>query len=705
MTAPLQISDRVLLDPSLVGQLSSRAFTQLTLIVERLPGILSASSVLRACGRAASEVPGITQRALYNRVRRYQRTQDPLDLIDRRETAALWKSGAPVGLPLAFQEFFRGLREKHQRVASQAHAELLAIWRTHYDMSGRHYERIPGYDAWPMANPATSIPEGWSRDNLQRSVREHVFDSLAARQGMAAARNYQPPVRTTRVGLSYGERVEFDDHDFDVKLHFAGQSRGTRPQCFGALEALSGWGTMAVRPTLWDDAAEQSRVLTEFHFRCFAANWLITQGYRDDEAGTTFVTESAKSVLRASFQSRLSALTGGKVTVHQGRVFAERAHPGQFEPRGKGNPKHKPMIEGFWSVVENALDRLPGRIGSNQRINGPAEMHGREIALARSLDLARVLPPDLAQEVALLGVMTFGQFSRVAHAAIAAVLQDREHDLEGWEELGFTRMEWRSEAESPTWLPVSDFAALPAPEQTALRARMQAPGAALTRAVRLSRQEVRDRHQGELRRLSPMALHRLLEPDDSFEVTVTRQSLIEFRDTLRFGPQEYRFLAQATGREMYPGDKFAAFFNPLSPRWLQLVDAKGGHVAMVERLETPSRNDTDGIKRAIAVQSSWVSDRKGRLAGRHYDAAEQRLHMAEHNQRLAEMAAARQPDAQTPEMRRTARRAAEAGRAMAVAREEGPIEGEVIDEVIERATAPAPEDLGEVEHIEMPADH
>lgn len=703
MTAPLQISQAVRLDPALIGQIGHGAWLQLTMIVDRLPRLLGASSLLAECKAAAGEVPGMTPRSLYNRVRRYMESRDPLDLVDRREAAALWKARQPAGLPVALQEFYRGLREKHQRVATQAHAELLGIWRTHYDMAGRHYDRIPGYENWPPANPATGMPEGWSYDNLQRTVKEHPFDAAACRQGMAAARNYQPPVRTTRVGLRLAERIECDDHDFDIKVHFAGQSRAMRPQCFGWVDALSGWGGVSVRPMLWDDEADKKRVLSEFQFRCFVVSLLTKHGFRGDETGTTLFTEAGKAVIRPAFEARLAAVTGGRVKVSQGRVFAEQAHPGQYAPRGKGNPKHKPLIEGLWSVIENVLDRLPGGTGSNQRLNGPAELHGREVALARSLELARLLPPDLAQEVQLLGVMTYGQFSRVACEAIATVMQDREHELEGWEELGFTRMEWRTDPGSLVWLPTAAFAALPEPEQNALRPMLQAGGSQMTRAVKLTRQEVWERGAGDLQRLTPMVMHRLLDPDDALEVTVTRQSMIEFQDTLRFGPGVHRFLARATGRELYPGQKFSAFFNPLMPQWLQLVDAKGAHVALLERIETPPKSDVEGVKRAIKVQSTWVADRKNRMAGRHFDEAEQRLHMAEHNQRLVAEAARRDPNRPTPEMGRMARRAAAMGRAMQTTPDtEAPIEGEVIDEVIEAPAAGAEPDLGDVEYIPMP---
>lgn len=696
MTQAIAISDTVQIDPDLVRHIGHEQFLRLTMIVDRLPRILGADSVNKACKEVAGEIPGLTSRSLYNRVNKYKASLNPLDLVDRRECAALWKTAAPVGLPRAFREFYRGLREKHQRVFTQAHAELITIWRTHYDMAGKHYDRIPGYEEWPSANPATGIPHGWSYDNLQTSVPEHIFDTAAKRQGMATARLYQPPVRTTRVGLKIGERVEFDDHDFDQKVHFPGQSRAMRPQCFGAVDALSGFAAMSVRPTLWDDVEESKRVLTEFQFRCFHINWMMKYGFRNDDTGSTHFTEAAKAILREPYQRRLHLVTGGKVSVNQGRVFSETAYAGQFSPRGKGNPKHKPLIEGLWCLFENLLDRLPGQIGSNQRINGPAEMHGREVFLARSLDLAKTLPPDLAEQV-ILGVMPYRTFAAFAKAALDSLLDDPGHNLEGWEELGFSRMEWRSNAQSLDWMRTEDFARLPETEQMAVRAILRSADEELTRSVRLTRREVMARYGGELTRLGPIYLHRLLNPEDGFPVRVTKQSTIEFQDVLRFGPGEFWFRAECRNRDLYPGDKFDAFFNPLNPGLLQIVDGKGAPVALLERIEVACKNDEVAIGKEIGRRERWTTRRTDGMALRHFDETETRAHWEEHHRNLVAEAEARKAKAGTasPEMDRLAKRAKAAGPMVPQVRDDGAIEGEVIDEVIE-----APIERGEISAVE-----
>ena len=685
MSHSLQLTDEI--EAELIDSLGREAANQLLMIKDRLPELEAASSLRAACRRCAAEIPGLTEEALYCRMKRYKKTGNLLDLANRRGGSNLWSVQKRTLLPAAFKEFYRALREKHQRVATAAHDELVLIYRTRYDLEGKFYDRIPGFDGWPPANPLTGLPEGWTYKNLQKAVPDHPWDRAASRQGLAAASAFRPPVRTTRVGLRIGERVEFDDHQFDLKVHFAGQSRAMRPVCFGGVDGLSSFVSLAVRPTLWDDAAEQKRTLTEFQFRSFVLFWLSTHGYRDDDRGTTLVTERGTAVIREDFESRLRAFTGGRVKVSAGSMFSEASHPGHYAPRGKGNFRHKAAIEGFWGILENVLDRLPARMGSNQRLNGPAELHGREMVLARTLDLARVLPPEFAEQL-LFPVLNFSTFSKLAYGALETLLADPDHNLEGWEELGFTRMEWRSDESSPVWLPQSALLQLPEPERLALSTRL-ATSEALSRCVRLSRGEVWQRHSGELKRLDPSAMCRLMNPEDAIEVTVSQQSLVEFQDQAKFGPGTYRFLAESRRRALYPGDKFLAYFNPLLPRWLQLVDSKGAPVAMLEAWEAPSRSDLEGVKRQMGRQAAWEAGRKSRLASRHFDEAEQRAHLAEHN-RLVVEAAGKGQGGRGKDAEALARRAAEAGRAMIAAEEEPAEEGEVIDERI--TTAPRSED-------------
>lgn len=649
-----------------------------------------------ACEEAAAQIRTLTGNALYRRVRAYLaaekagRPEAEKLLVNLRQVAALWEREF-IALPASFVEFVRGLDESHQRVLTEAHAELVRIWKTHRNDDGDYVDSLPGYDAWPAAEPVTLLPKGWTYGNLSRALKTDPYDDAAAKQGLFAASAYRPPLITTRVGLLLGERVEFDDHEFDVKVHFPGQSRAMRPMCFGGVDGLSGFASLVTRPVFWDEAEEKKKILTEFQFRCFVIHWLTTHGYRADARGTIFFTESGMAVIREDFMRCLYEATGGHVRVMRGSVFSEAAHPGQFAPRGKGNFKFKPQIEGFWSILENALDRLPGRTGSNARLNGPAELHGREVALARILKLLPSLAPEQAQNM-ILPVLTFRGFADFVHKAMDRIMDDCEHDLEGWEQLGFEKLLWRSDVQALNWYDESDFARLPEADRQVLAPRLADPSLHLTRSRRLSRREVfLPRSSAELTRCTTKQYHRLFPVTDGFEVTVNRQHLIEFRDRARFGPQEFRFLAKdKLFGDFRPGDKFLAFFNPLNPRWLQLCKADGSHVALVEAWEAPSRNDVDAIKRQMGKQAAWEAPRKARLAARHYDEAQHRAHMLEHNRAVANGEPVTQADKERADERRreaeqaaeATRQAAAAGAALLQAREEF-TQADVCDEPVE----------------------
>lgn len=605
------------------------AYNEFMAIKAALPQLERARSLRAACNQVAGQIGTLTGSALYRRIREYRASKDERALVDRRTCAALWK-GERVKLPASFKEFFLALREKHARVATSAYKELLIIWRTHCDADGRTVDKIPGYSHWPEANPVTGVPAGWSYENLRRAIPEDPYDTAAAKQGLFAASEFRPPVLTTRVGLRLGERVEFDDHEFDVKVHFPGQTRAMRPICFGAVDGLSSFAEVATRPVFWDEVSETKKKLTEFQFRCFVVHWLTTHGYRADSLGTTFFCEAGTAVIREAFAESLARATGGRVSVRTGRIFAESAHPGQYSPRGKGNFRFKPAIEGFWGILENALDRLPGRTGSNARLNGPAELHGREMVLARILKLLPTLAPERAQEMKL-PFLTFRQFTHLAFEAMRSILEDPDHALEGWEELGYVKKLWRPDVSVLKWSEQEEFERLPEHERQVLAPCLADPALALTRTHRLSRWEVFQQQRHELTRCHMEQYCRLFPLDDGFEVTVSKQRLIEFTDRARFGAEEFRFLANSRFGDFMPGDKFLAFFNPLNPRWLQLCKADGTHLAMVEAWETRPRNDLEGIHKQIGKQAGWEGTKKQRLAARHFDEAEQRLHIAEHN--------------------------------------------------------------------------
>lgn len=622
-------------EPRELDKLPTDTFDELLRIVAWLPEFQAARKLRPVAQRACADI-GLPFKTVYRRVGDFLKTGDWRCLVDRRRCPFLWDSMAGVGLPQAFVDFYLELKENHKRADKSAHSELLLIWRTKSNRRGRYYDKIPGYAEWPEADPRTGIPHGWSYKNLQRVAPENPYDKKATKEGLFAASFFRPPVLTTRVGMKLGERVEFDDHDFDAKTHFPGQPKAMRPTCFGGVDGLSGFLDLVVRPTFWDAQKAKKEESKEFQFRCFVIHWLTVHGYRNDEVGTLLCGENAKAVFRENFATRLSEMSGGKIRTHAGPMFGESVHQGQFGPQAKGNFRNKAMIEEAWSVIENLLDSLPGQMGSHQRLNGPAELHGREDYLQRVLKKSATLPADRAKKL-ILPVMTFHQFSSEAITRIAEWLDNRDHELEGWDKLEFEKCIWRPDERSLAWYDEEDFARLPEDEQRVLGLRLKDPNLDLTRAVKLSRREVWTKLRTELVRFSPKQYHRLFPREDGFEVTVQKNHLIEFRDREKFGPGEFRFLARDRHHgDAMPGEKFLVFFNPLQPRWLNVCRADGSNYAMFEAWDRAAKNDVDAINRSKGKQAAWETPRRHAIANRHHQDAEERNHMLEHNRAVVE---------------------------------------------------------------------
>jgi len=172
---------------------------------------------------------------------------------------------------------------------------VILIWKTHHDSGDgirppRYYAAIPGYDTWPVDDGIHGHPRGWSKRNLSRFVPD-LYDSAATRQGPFAAALFRPPVLKTRVGLSVLERIQFDDHEYNVKNHFPGQSKLMRPRGFTAAEELSSKFWASYKPTLWDMEEEAKKALTEKDAMWFVIYILTMVGYRLDEKGTWLVVE------------------------------------------------------------------------------------------------------------------------------------------------------------------------------------------------------------------------------------------------------------------------------------------------------------------------------------------------------------------------------------------------------------------------------
>ena len=619
------------LDWENIVKMDKDARTQFLNLWGMLPEILSDPHVTDACKRLAPAL-GISWQRLNGRIRLYKKTNDCRALMDRtRAGVAFWNAGLR-GVPASLVELYRSLCEQNQRCDKGGWRMLLQIWQTHHDAQGRQWDAIPGYNQWPSPDPKTGIPRGWSFTNLNKLAEHHPWDQKTARVGLAAASEFRPPVITSRAGMRVGERYEIDDHEYNVKVHFPGQSRAMRPRGFNAVDYLSACiFAQSFKPTLWDMEEEKKRALTEVDMMWFTIHILTNKGYRTDERGTTLAVELGTAAIKADLERRIAQATDGHVKVARPGRFGEAAYPGQFHARSKGNFKHKALVEGSFSLVDNYFAALPGQTGLD-RLTCPEELHGREQYLKRLLNYA-AKEPEQAVDVQL-PVLTWTEFNRAALDLYAAINQSPDHDIEGWAELNFEVIEWRLSHDMP-WQSRQRLLEYSTEQREAIERVIddtQSP-IPLTQSRKLSRAEVWNAGQTELTRVSPSLWPVLLGSENGRELTVTRQGLFEFEDR-DIAPHPLRFLAAVNDYHLTPGETYLAFANPWQPDVLVVCKANGAVLGQCDAWNVPCKSDTEAVLRQVGKQSHWVAMRRERLAARHYNEAVDQAHMIAHNEAL-----------------------------------------------------------------------
>jgi hypothetical protein len=552
----------------------------------------------------------------------------------------LWdKAKAPLPsdykLPGAFLQFVIALMENNQRKFAPAHTELIHIWRTHSDFNGKRYDTIPGYQQWPDCDPYGSSPRGWSYANLSRQIARHAsrFTTVSARIGRSAARQHALKVYSSREHVACGEYILFDDHEFDLKINFPKQRRAMRPRGFCAMDLLSACCiSKSFKPTLWDEAEEKKRGLTEKDFMWFVVDLLTRIGHRTDERGTAFVVEWGTAAIRDQFEQRIHDATRGLVRIERSGKFGAPAHIGQAEGRTHGNFRFKALIESFFNPLNNFLGSLPGQVGKD-RNHSPEQLHGLERENDKLLQIAERLGEEHGLQFPFL---TWREFLDRALYIIDLLNKRTGHKLQGWEKLGFIAKEWRLASTPETlWLPASNMEQLP-PEERRVAVALIQSNPALTRSRRLSPQEVWEARQSELRPLPLFKLPELLGPDLARELSV-HAGVFEFEDQ-ELDSDPLRFMAVDPRKGRLDG-KFTCYINPFNLSHLVACDSHNRVMGICARIIPPSRNDIEGIKRQMGNARAWEASALAELNARHIDGARASVARRAHNAGVIERAA------------------------------------------------------------------
>lgn len=579
------------------------------------------------------------------------------------------KAKAPVArknntvLKFAFFEFWRKLGEDNQRVWSAAHTELVQIWKTGFGFprnskAPQRYVKIPGYMEWPAADPATGLPEGWSQANLMRYTSS-PYDQVAARVGRGKAALQRLPVLTTRVGLKFMQYVEFDDHEFNQKPMF--QKKPMRPLGFGAVELLSDCLChTGYKPTLWDFEAEAKKRLTEREFMWFVVSFLCGIGYRNDATGTTLIVERGTAAIRDAFKERIANVFGGRVKVHVGGRMGKAAHDGQWNGKSHGNFMTKRLVESMWSLVDNQMAALPAQMGKD-RLHAPEQLHGLEQytqALIRQAEAKNL--PDHRKQLLEFPSPPFFMWREWAMDAVKRINEKRDHNIEGWDKLGFVVPQWKMDPSIR-----KAVSAMDADKSQMVLDALLAANPDLATTVKLNRREVFDAHRRELTQAPLELIPELVGVENALnggEPLEVRKGLLSFEDA-EIDSDPLHFYARDGGRrgsEFLPnGDKFICFANPYDPRALVACEHNSSGklrvIAVCPRYETPCKSDEKAVRVRMGEQNAFEGQARQRLNLRHADSAADIEAMRAHNDRVfkgtpitpAEKVAARQEAARS----------------------------------------------------------
>jgi hypothetical protein len=439
------------------------------------------------------------------------------------------------------------------------------------------------------------------------------------RKGAVAARQFAPPVYSTRVGLGCGQLYQFDDVWHDVVVAIPGINRKLmRPLEFCCIDVASthkiGYGIKAQIQR--EDGTREG--LGKALFKSVIVNILTTVGYHPD--GCVFVIELGTASLSPAEQEMITSLTDGKVTFRTSEPLGVQVLKGTLLGKGHGNFRAKALIESSHRLPHYAAAALPAQTGGNARVDAPEQLYGVEQYAERVLKAWERVPEDTRNQLWFAGALTIEQYKVVLRELYGAIYGRTDHKIEGWEENGWMAYEWSVDGKSG-WMQCRDIPRLAETMQDVAKRAYSTPG--LTRTRRLSPMEVWEKGNGCLVRLPLWSLVDFLGDECFRTVKVGDNGLFEFQDRDLLGsPRKVRFLNIAqcpdgTAVQLVGGAEYGLYVIPQDTTRAVVVDAKTraviGMVAAWSAVDPLNAEQAETMivaqARVIALQSAGVRER------------------------------------------------------------------------------------------------
>jgi len=550
-------------------------------------------------------------------------------------------------LPPRFIEFWQRLCCDNQRKTAPAFRSLyydhLTAGRVipgyETDWAGIFRLQHPGWSA-PAAcpyEPHSCEPDGWSERNLRRYA-PGTYQLVVARQGTAAGREYLPKLPTTRVGLPFGRVFVVDDVEHDAQVTFVGNRSPQGVVELGALELLSAhyctWGAKPIRERA-DGTREKLR---ENYMRYLLADIACRIGFSPD--GCLVCGEHGTARLPGDLLETLNRWSGNLFEFAAGGKLNKPMTKGLFLGLRRGNFRFKAALESHHNLKKNDLAALPGQKGADPA-HAPEDLVSRQQyhrALMKACIALAERDPQIYEKVRSDFPLYYDYINAVLRI-YDRIAQRTHHRIEGYQECGFVRHEWRLHPDD-TWKPESLLDELDDSERDAVRAliranprdryrtRLMSPGEAFTYCSA----------NDELMRLPEAAAPQILGPDLGQVLSVDKDSTITVADEYLPG-RKYPVAAivrtpEKTEHALERGSRWMVHLSPFDGTRAYISTPDRAFVGTAPVLVGGTKIDLTATRRNLGIVAKVESAELKRLA----PIAEQRLReqtdMHEHNARL-----------------------------------------------------------------------
>ena len=462
---------------------------------------------------------------------------------------------------------------------------------------------------WSERNP----PPGWSFRNLLK-FKPSEFAMVAAHHGMAEAKSrFGLTVSKTRVGLSCCQVVEFDDMWYEHSVMFPGNREPQRVVEFAALDVLTGH-VVCYLPKPIRERADGTRETLRAAWAKYVYHYVLCVSGLPPER-VVFVGERGTTKADGEFEAALKLVNAwreaqghGPVEWRTGALANAPLAKGLHDGAAKGNPRNKPHIEQMHATLKNSIGHIIGEIGGGRGVQ--PEETGAMVAEAKRL-AAIALAANLPVEKVKTPFLSWPAYSEAIERAHRQMDERADHSLEGWEDCGFVKGEFRLKAEA-SWRAVKAMADMSPEEAGAVTALVKA-GMAEYREVRLSPREAWEKSKYVLKAVPEYLAPLILGSELCCVAKVTGNMQFVYKDP-NVGSR-LTVAAIAGGRLLSRGATYRVWVNPLDGGKAYVCDMQGQYLGVAKVLQAVRADATpEDLAAQLGLRQRVLSDEARRLA-------------------------------------------------------------------------------------------